>query len=105
LSGQNNWRFVRIIPTKKSTEEEQEEELNGIYAKVLHEYEANAIDGIILGGYGAMDSQAADALDGYYLIRWTGSPYLPTAPNANVQGCEGVMPAGTFVCKSARAGT
>jgi hypothetical protein len=99
LSEQNNWRFVRIVPTKKSTEEEQEEELNGIYAEVLHQYEANAIDGIIHGGYGAMDSQARDAKDGYYLIRWTGTPYLLTAPNANVQGCNSVMPAGTFVCK------
>jgi hypothetical protein len=70
-----------------------------IYAEVLHQYEANAIDNIILGGYGAMDSQAPDAKDGYYLIRWTGTPYLLTAPNANVQGCDGVMPAGTFVCK------
>ena len=77
--------------------EEQEEELNGIYAEVLHQYEANAIDGIIEGGFGAMDTEHAK--DGYYLIKWTGEPYLLTEPSDEVEGCEGDMPAGTYVCE------
>jgi hypothetical protein len=99
LSGQNNWRFVRIVPTKKSTEEEQEEELNGINAEVLHQYEANAIDGITLGWIWRNGFRSCGCTGWVCYSYQVDGFTLPTAPNANVQGCDGVMPAGTFVCK------
>jgi hypothetical protein len=99
LSGQNRWRFITIAATKKSTEEEQEEELNGLYAEVLQQYEADAIDGIVFGGFGAMDTVVLrDAPDGYYLIKWTCEPYLLTEPSTDVEGCD-EMPAGTYICE------
>ena len=99
LEGENGWKFVTLKPTKKSTEEEREEELEEVFIEVLHQYEVEAAEQIVCGGFGAIDTTDKEAKEGYYVVQWTGEPYMLPAP-AQVEGCEsGEMPAGTYVCE------
>jgi hypothetical protein len=99
LSGENDWKFVTLKPSKNSTDEEQEEELEEVFCEVLHQYELDAAKKVVRGGFGAIDTSDKEAKQGYYLVRWTGDPYM-LAESDEVEGCEsGEMPAGTYVCE------
>jgi hypothetical protein len=97
MSDLNKWNFISLDVTKNSTPEEQEDELNAVFAEVLHQYEVEAADNIIPGGFGAMDTTDPAAREGFYLIKWTSAPYVLQQP-AVVEGCEVEMPEGTQVC-------
>ena len=87
-----------------------DEEMAEIYHYGLTTIAAAISQDIRRYGFGAVNADADDAPDGFYLVQWTGKPHTLQAP-AVVQGCadaddenantdgSGVMPAGTLVCK------
>jgi hypothetical protein len=96
LEDYNDWKFVTVEPTKNSTPQEQQEELTLFYNEILQQYEDRAKEEIVVGGFGAMETEADT--NGYYLIKWTSEPYQLTE-ETEVEGCSaGPMPKGTFVC-------
>ena len=82
----------------KNNPPQQQEEIQAVYDDILEEYETRALETIQPDGFGAMDTCPENARDGYYLIKWVGTPYKLTVPK-HVEGSREMMPPGTFVCR------
>ena len=96
LTNLNDWVCVTVEPVPGSVA--YEKELEAVYNQVLHQYEEDAVENIKIGGFGAVETEKDKqyAPEGYYLVQWTGEPYLLTEPTT-VEGC-GQLPVRTHTC-------
>ena len=75
LGGYNDWKAVTLVPSSQKNLAQQHDEIQAVYDDILEEYETRALETITPDGFVAMDTCPENARDGYYLIKWEGSPY------------------------------
>ena len=97
LGDLNKWKFITLKPDpNKSCEDEIEE----VYMDALQGLGTELSQFIKPGNFGAVNCEEDPAApEGYYIVKWTGEPYVLQEP-AMVEGFNaGPMQEGTLVCE------
>ena len=95
FEGLNNWRIIRMTD-KQGTENEDEE----FQQQIIHNYVDLMAEKIAEGEVGAV-STSDDKTDGYYLVKWCGSPYTLQESTVNTSFLDkDAMEPGEMVCKA-----